>query len=209
MKKAFIIVFALLATVARADERSGKALGAMSAAIRALGAYEMRFTVNAGSEMAPMEGVAVVSGNRYNISLPTGELLGDDKTAYTIDPASKTATLTPVDPKDRSLLSNPARAFDLLDGAFTHRYAGTVKISGRECAEIELTPIDNTLPIRKLSLFVDSGTSLPVALRYAIEGLDAPVTVEIKSIKSLPQADASKFVFDKKRYKGYEVIDLR
>jgi len=209
MKKILIIVLVLLSVAARADESSQRALAAMSAAIKALGTYEMRFTVSAGSEMAPMEGVVVVSGDRYSIALPTGELFGDEKTACRIDPESKTATLMPVDPKDRSILSNPARAFDLLDGTFTHRDAGPAKIFGRNTTEIELIPVDRTLPLKKLMLYIDSGTSLPVAARYGIEGLNATVSVEIKSMKSLPQVDASKFIFDKKRYKGYEIIDLR
>ena len=211
MKRILFTALALLAalTAARADGRSEKTLGAMSAAIKALGSYRMTFSVSAGGEIDPMDGQCTVSGERYNITLPTGTVFGDEKTAAKVDPQMKTVTLTRVDPTDKSLLSNPARAFELLDGTFTHRYVGQAQMSGKDCAQIELTPVDNTLPIKKMTLYIATQGSLPVAVRYNIDGLDSPVTVEIKSVKGLPQVDGSLFAFDKKRWKGYEIIDLR
>lgn len=181
----------------------------MNSALKSLGTYQLSFKVSAAGEMEPMEGSCIVSGNSYNISMTTGELFGDDKNACNVNPAMKTVTLTKVDPRDRSLLSNPARAFELLDGSFTHRYLGQAKINGKECDKIELTPIDNTLPIRKMTLYIAVSGSLPVALRYAIDGLDSPVAIDIKTLRQLSGVDRSKFTFDKKRYRDYEIIDLR
>ncbi|GHV02621.1 hypothetical protein FACS1894159_11510 [Bacteroidia bacterium] len=198
----------LLAVAAHCDERSQKTLGAMSAAVRALGGHELRFTVSAGGEIEPMEGTATVSGASYRVVLPTGELLGDDKYTCSVDQLSQTVTLSPSDPGDRSLLSNPARAFDLLDGAFTHRYVGQATMGGRECSQLSLTPTDAHLPVRRLTLWVD-GQNLPVALRYEIEGLQSPVEITVRSIRPAPQVDRSSLAFDKKRYKNYEIVDLR
>ena len=210
MKRVLLTVLTLLAAwSARADERSAKTLAAMNAAIKALGTYELTFTVSAADEFNPMDGRCIVSGNSYNIWLPTGSLFGDDKSACKVDPSMMTVTLMKPDPRNHNLLSNPAKAFELLDGSFTHKYIGQAKINGKDCDQIELTPSDKTLPISKMTLYIALRGSLPVAVRYTIDGLSSPVAIDIKTMKSLPQVDRSKFTFDKKRYNGYEIIDLR
>ena len=61
----------------------------------------------------------------------------------------------------------------------------------------------------KLTVFLDRPSGLPVELIYYLDNINTDATVEILSIEKMQNSDPALFSFDRKKYRGYEVIDFR
>lgn len=200
----------LTAVVAGADERSSALLDRLSSLIGGYGNYRVEFTVYVlGLAPQQIEGYYLVNGDKYYITVEDREIYCDGKLKYEVSGADREVTLDRVDPADRNILSNPTRAFEFLDGAFTHAYRGEATADGKRCDEVVLHPSDKTLGLSEVTLDVDRATGLPVRLSYRLEGSDAPIGIGIDRIVPGAAADPAVFVFDRSRYKGFEIIDFR
>jgi outer membrane lipoprotein-sorting protein len=206
MKRIAILLLAVTAAgqQARADERSQRALNDMTAAVRALGDYEVVFSVE--MEGTPVAGSYVVSGDKYALRIAGGEMFSDGEDKYTVNHADKTVDISKAN-DGMTVFSNPAKAFDLLSGEFSHALIGEAKRGGVPCNEVKLTARSGEATV--IYIYISREGSRPVAIGYLPEEGDEAVWVNIRSIASVKQVDQTRFRFDKKRYADYEVVDFR
>ncbi len=209
MKKILFISLILLCTAAHADERSKALLTKMGAAIRGWKQYQVEFTLHAGEASKPIPGNFKVSGQKYYLSVEDREVYCDGTIKYEVNRTDKEVTVDQVDPKDKSILANPTRAFDFSDDVFTHSYGGQTTFGGKKCDVVILRARSADDPILEIKLMLDAASGLPAAVSYRMENVSEPVQIDVTSIKPAEVLPESQFRFDRSKYKGYEVIDFR
>ena len=211
MKKCVLMsLLWLTALCVNADERSSALLNRLSSRIEGYGNYRVEFTVYIpGLQPQQIEGYYLVNGDKYYISVEDSEVYCDGKVKYEVNRADREVTIDAVNPAERNILSNPTRAFEFLDGSFTHSVQGEVSVGEKRCDRILLSPVDKTLGLSQVTLDVDRETGLPVRLSYRLEGASAPISIGIDRIVPHAAADPASFVFNRSKYKGFEMIDFR
>ncbi len=208
MKKLLVVLLvSLSAVVARADARSSELLARLQQTLKSYKGYEVAFSGYAFG-LDAVAGRCVVSGDKYYLSLMGVEVFSDGKLKYEVYPQTREVHINKVDPKDRDISSNPAKAFDYLDGFFTHSYLGTETYRGVKCEAVELRPT-KTAFYKALKLYIDSSTGLPAGVVYNNEISAESIDVKITKLAELKTVDPGVFAFDKSKYKDYDVIDFR
>lgn len=205
-----VCVLWLAALCANADERSSALLNKLSSLIGGYGNYRVEFTVYI-PDLQPqqIEGYYLVNDDKYYISVEESEVYCDGKIKYEVNRADREVTIDAVNPAERNILSNPTRAFEFLDGSFTHSAQGEVLVEEKRCDRILLRPVDKALGLSEVTLDVDRQSGLPVRLAYRLEGSSAPISIGIDRIVPHAAADPSVFAFNRSKYKGFEMIDFR
>lgn len=186
----------LLPSFAAAQERAQTLLQRMTAAFRAMPAYEVRFAVSAGGPQ--VDGRFAVEDDRYYIELSDAEVFGTDDVRYEVDHRRREVTAAPVERTSQNLLSDPVHAFDFV----AEQYAATLVGEADGSARVRLQP--QQAREAAILLTIDTATALPTAIRY--EAGEEAVTVVIRSVGRLADGVRS---FDRKAFADYEWIDFR
>lgn len=205
MKKFIAFIFTLLcaANVCAQSDDSAKALiGRLSEKIRAMENYEVEFNVKSGDQT--IKGYYAVSGEKYYISIGDAEVYCDGGARYEVNPQNKEVTVDAVDTKSHNILTNPTRAFDFIDGAFTFATVGTAD----GATTVKLTSTAENAALGTIFVTIDNATAQPRSLTYDVDG--DQIVVEIASLDEMVgMVDISMFTFDKGNYRGYEIVDFR
>ena len=106
----------------QADNRPQAVLKQLTAALGALEGYSVVFEVHTDGDVVP--GYYEVSGDNYYMHVNGQEVYGDAEFRYEIDPDRKEVVIDRVDLAARSLLNNPTRAFDFIDGEYAATATG-------------------------------------------------------------------------------------
>lgn len=86
--------------------------------------------------------------------------------------------------------------------------AATVKSSIKGTYAVRLTPVSSHSPIARATMYIKASDWQPVRLDILDRG-GTLTTIVITGIKTGVAIPDSKFVFDKKKHPGVEIIDLR
>ncbi len=211
MKKIILCVAAIVVNVsAFADERSQALLSALHEKVASWGDYRVEFTVSVDGQT--LAGSYEVSGESYHVATPDIEVFCDGATKWEVNLLDGEVAIDRVDPADRTVMGNPTRLFDFMDGSYTHRYVGAALIGGVNCQRIELTetePADGSGAPQKIDVFLSAQTGLPLRVGYTIGFMSAEATVDVVRVTPNVALDRALFGYDPKRYAGYEIIDFR
>lgn len=208
MKRLLLLLLILCnGTLLMGDERSDALLKKVADQIQSLGDYRVSFRTTVDGES--IEGEYYVSGEKYCIQATGLEVICDGSAKYEISTTNREVVIDPIDPEDRTILGNPTRIFDFLDGSYTHTYVGDETVKGERMHRIELQRARPDQQTEKLTVFLDRTSGLPVELIYYLDNINTDATVEILSIEKMQNSDPALFSFDRKKYRDYEVIDFR
>jgi hypothetical protein len=219
MKKIILLLAAIsLSVSAFADEKSSALLTALSGKVASWGDYRVEFTVSIGSE--PLSGSYEVSGRSYHLVTPDIELFCDGTTRWEVNRLDREVAIDRVDPADRTVLGNPTRLFDFMDGSYTHRYIGAALINGVSCERIELKETalmggsstnasGGAGSGQTIDVYLSTATGLPVRVGYTIGLMSTEAAIDVVRITPRITLDRAAFGYDPKRYAGYEIIDFR
>ncbi|MDR0908031.1 MAG: hypothetical protein LBM63_05455 [Rikenellaceae bacterium] len=205
MRKTILIFSALLTCLgALADTKSDELLRSLQNKVEALGSYRAVFRVTVDGQS--LEGTYEVSGNSYHIATPDVEMLCDGQTRWEVNLLDREVLIDEINPADRTILGNPTRMFDFLDGSYAHSYKGRATLKTGEADRIEL--IQNAGNEQdKLTVYLNVSSRLPARIVYRLGSLNTDATVDIESIE--PVRLPEPYEFEPSRYEGFEVIDFR
>jgi outer membrane lipoprotein-sorting protein len=207
MRKTIFILTSLLTCLgALADTKSDELLRALQSRVEALGDYRATFKVTVDGQS--MDGTYQVSANSYHIATPDVEVFCDGQTRWEVNMLDEEVLIDTIDPADRTILGNPTRMFDFLDGSYTHTYVGRATLKNGEAARIELTG-NAGAEQDKLTVYLNVASHLPARIVYRLSNLNTDAVVEIESITAVKTPDQRAFVFEQSRYEGFEIIDFR
>lgn len=189
-----------------ADTKSDQLLRALQNKVGTFGDYRVAFRVTVDGQS--MEGTYDVSGNAYRIHTDDVEVFCDGNTRWEVNTLDEEVLIDRIDPDDRTILGNPTRMFDFLDGSYAHSYIGKATLKDGPADKIELTEtIDGEED--KLAVYLNSATGLPSRISYFLDNLNTDAVVDIESIQPRVTLDRGHFGFDPARYEGFEMIDFR
>ncbi|UOQ70633.1 LolA family protein [Hymenobacter cellulosilyticus] len=214
MKKVLALL-ALSVTMAHAasaqqDPKAGKILDQMSAKYQAMKAFKANFTQTLENDAAKVKenltGDITVSGQKFRIKLNGQEIINNGQTMWTYMKAENEVNISDFDPDEQEV--SPTQIFTLYKKGYKYTYVQETKEAGEACDVIELSPENKDNPVFKVRLTV-SKVDKSVKSWKMFKKNGNRYTYTIRKFQPNPPIDATTFNFDKTKYKGVKVIDLR
>jgi outer membrane lipoprotein carrier protein len=197
----------------QSDPAAKKVLDAVSAKFKTFKAVQAAFTLrnedSKGGLLGTKKGTVSMKGSRYRISVAgTGqEIFCDGTNIWTYDKSANEVTITKPDPS-ASTISMQKLFTNFYDKDFLYKLNGDKTIDKKVLQEIEMTPVDKTKPFHKVYLLVDKKSNTI----YSTRVLDKSGNVVVYTVNTMSgnaNLPDNLFVFDKNKYPGVEVVDLR
>lgn len=213
MKKLILILslaFAMtIPAFAQKEKRAQTILDAMSKKYKALKSYQAAFTFASagGGAKESYKGDLTVKNEKFRLLLGGQEVFTDGKTMSTYIKESNELNVQDYDASANNEL-NPTQIYSIYKRGFDYRFLKEQKQGGRTLEVIELTSNRPKSAIKTVQIAVDK---LDKSVRnWLITNRDGKQT-SYTITKFTPNVNASDamFVFDKSKYPGVEVVDLR
>ncbi|UOQ51385.1 LolA family protein [Hymenobacter cellulosivorans] len=198
------------AASAQQDPKAGKILDQMSAKYQAMKAFKANFTQTLENDAAKVKenltGDITVSGQKFRIKLNGQEIINNGQTMWTYMKAENEVNISDFDPDEQEV--SPTQIFTLYKKGYKYSYVQETKEAGEACDVIELSPENKDNPVFKVRLTV-SKVDKSVKNWKMFKKNGNRYTYTIRKFQPNPPIDATTFNFDKTKYKGVKVIDLR
>lgn len=147
-----------------------------------------------------------IRGDKYKLILANQEVISDGKTVWTYLKEVNEVQIN--DPSSQSGSITPNNIFTLYEKGFGSKYTGVKTIGGKLYQFIELVPEDTKKPFFKVQIQINkSEKQITSAKIFQKNGTYLIYTVEKFKPNSITSDDI--FVFDKSKFPGVEIIDLR
>lgn len=151
-------------------------------------------------------GNITVKGEKYRLSLKGQEVISDGKTSWTYLKESNEVQINEVVEKSDAI--SPTNIFTIYEKGFSTRYIGEKTIENVVYQQIELVPDDSKKPYFKIQLNINKQEKI-ISTAKVLEKNGNQFTYSIDKFKMNPDAPDNLFTFDKTKYPGVEVVDLR
>ena len=193
------------------DPEAKKVLDAVSAKFKTFKSVQANFTFknedSKGTLLGTKKGTVFMKGSKYRVTIDGQEIFCDGSTIWTYDKSTNEVTITKLDPGAGGI--TPQKLFtNFYDKDFLSKLNGEKTNNKKLVQEIEMTPVDKTRTFHKVYLLIDKNNKTI----YSTRVLDKAGTVFTYTVNTMNTkvnlADAV-FMFDKAKYPGVEVIDLR
>jgi outer membrane lipoprotein carrier protein len=186
-------------------------LDAVSAKFKSFKAPQANFTYTienaAGKALSTQKGTVVMKGNRYHVSLGGQEIYSDGSTVWTYDKGSNEVTVTRLDGGANAV--TPQKLFsNFYDKDFLYKLNGTSQKGGKTVQEIEMTPVEKSRPFHKVYVLVDKASKTLYSTKV-LEKNGNRYTYTVTNLNPNAAVTDASFVFDKSKFPGVDVVDLR
>ena len=148
-----------------------------------------------------------MKGNKFKVSMDGMEIFSDGKTVWNYDKSANEVTVNNVNEGGNSM--TPQKIFtNFYDKDFYYKLNGTKKEGSKTLSEIELTPTDKTRPYHKVYVLVDKATNTIYSAKF-LEKSGGRYSYTVNTLKASSGVADTEFAFNKSKYPGVEVVDLR
>jgi outer membrane lipoprotein-sorting protein len=216
MKNLYSIGLALffgLAVSAQAknDPEAKAILDAVSAKFKTFTTVNAGFSYKvenaSGKALSTQNGTILMKGTKYKVNFSGQEIFCNGTTVWNYDKSSNEVTISNLD--GSSGLITPQKLFtNFYDKDFLYILNGEKQVAGKTIQEIEMTPVDKSKAYHKVYVQVDKAAKTIYSTKVLENGGNRYIYTVTSMKTNGAIADAS-FVFDKSKYPGVEVIDLR
>lgn len=221
MKKLFIFFvltsFTLLATAqtgtnpTKSDPDAKRILDAVSAKFKTFASPQASFTYQVenaqGKALSTKKGTVSMKGNKFKVSMDGLEIFSDGKTVWNYDKSANEVTVNNLNESGNGM--TPQKVFtNFYDKDFFYKLNGAKTVGGKSVQEIELTPTDKTRPYYKVYVLVDKAANTIYSARF-LEKSGGRYSYTVTNLKPSASVPDTEFVFNKSKYPGVEVVDLR
>lgn len=193
------------------DPEAKKILDAVSAKFKTYASPQASFTYKventAGKALSTKKGTVVMKGSKFRVSMDGMEIFSDGKTIWNYDKSANEVTVNNVNEGGTAM--TPQKIFtNFYDKDFYYKLNGVKTEGGKTLSEIELTPMDKTRPYHKVYVLVDKATNTIYSAKF-LEKSGGRYSYTVNSLKATSTAADAEFIFNKSKYPGVEVVDLR
>lgn len=216
MKKLYLaIAFVSTGFVAMAqttnDPEAKKVLDAVSAKFKTFTSVKAGFSYkvenSAGKALSTKSGTILMKGTKYKVTFGEQEIFCDGKTVWNYDKTANEVTISNLDASGGTI--TPQKLFtNFYDKDFLYKMNGEKKVGTKTIQEIEMTPTDKSKAFHKVYVMVDK-TAKTLYSTKVLENSGSKYTYTISSMSTNTAMQDNQFVFDKTKYPGVEVVDLR
>ena len=195
----------------QSDPEAKKLLDAVSAKFKTYASPQASFTYKVenaqGKALSTKKGTVTMKGNKFRVSMDGMEIFSDGKTVWNYDKSANEVTVNNVNEGGGGM--NPQKMFtNFYDKDFFYKLNGTKKEGGKTLSEIELTPTDKTRPYHKVYVLVDKASNSIYSAKF-LEKSGGRYSYTVNSLKGTSAVADTEFAFNKAKYPGVEVVDLR
>ncbi|MBL0097191.1 MAG: outer membrane lipoprotein carrier protein LolA [Bacteroidetes bacterium] len=151
-------------------------------------------------------GTILLSGTRFNFVMSDQTVMSDGTTTWTYLKESNEVQISEAKTTEGAI--SPTTIFTMYEKGFKSKYLGEKTSAGKQVQQIELTPEDSKKNYFKIILNIDK-TAKYVSEARIFEKNGGILTYSI--VKFTPNAVVTNenFSFNKAKYPGVEVVDLR
>jgi outer membrane lipoprotein carrier protein len=211
MKKIFTLAVAAQTNPTKSDPEAKKILDAVSAKFKTFASPQASFTYQVenaqGKALSTKRGTVVMKGNKFKVSMDGMEIFSDGKTVWNYDKSANEVTVNNLAESGSGM--TPQKVFtNFYDKDFFYKLNGTKKAGSKTLQEIELTPTDKTRPYHKVYVLVDKAANTISSAKF-LEKSGGRYSYIVNGIKPNAAIADAEFVFNKSKYPGVEVVDLR
>ncbi|MDX5349045.1 MAG: outer membrane lipoprotein carrier protein LolA [Hymenobacteraceae bacterium] len=211
MSLLLLFVFAAFQfAVAQKDPKAGKILDEMSNKYQNMKAYKANFSQTLENQSAgikeTMEGELTVMGEKFRLKMAGQEIINNGKTIWTYMKDANEVNISEYEPDEEEI--SPSQIYNMYKKGYKYAYVEQKKEGGSVYDVIELSPEDRSNSIFKVRLMIDSKDKTLKSWKMFKDNGNR-YTYNIKNFTPNPPVTANDFTFDKTRYKGVKVIDLR
>jgi outer membrane lipoprotein carrier protein len=193
------------------DPAAKKILDGVSSKFKTYKAPQASFTYKVenaqGKALSTKKGTVIMKSNKYKVKMDGMEIISDGKTVWNYDKAANEVTVNNVDASG-SAMTPQKLLTNFYDKDFYYKFNGEKKEGSKQLQEIELTPTDKTRPFHKVYLMVDKGSNSIYSAKF-LEKSGGRYSYTITNLKGTVTVSDKDFTFDKTKYPGVEVVDLR
>lgn len=214
MKSLVSIVILLLATgssgYSQNDPKATEILKSVSAKYKSYSTIKATFSLNRLDQKTrkneKFEGAITLNGSKYTFSLADQQVISDGKTNWTYLKEANEVQVSDQVPSEGAI--TPSNIFTLYEKGFKTKFLGEQVQAGIPSQLIELTPEDNKKAFFKIVLTIDKNAKY-VREAKIFEKSGAITTYSILKFTPNVTLPADQFSFNKEKYPGAEIVDLR
>ncbi len=213
MKKILSIAIAALMlaaqpVMAQTDAKAKTILEGVSKKINSLKTLKANFALTlAGKTKDTKKGSFSMKGQKYRVTLDRQEIICDGKTVWTYMKDANEVQVSTYNASEQTL--SPAKLFtNFYDKEYAYKHTGTRKVGTKLCDIVEMTPVAKGKQFSKVELAIDPKTNTIVG-GNVWEKNGNKYEYAISNFTPNPPMTDANFVFDKAKYPGVEVVDLR
>ena len=216
MKKlAFAVVFLLMATglAAQQDPKAKEILDKLSVTTKSYKNFQIDFSFTLENKKNNVnqtnEGQVTLKGKSYRLHMPvfSMEVFCDGTTSWSYLTEAKECNIANVE-EDMDGTLNPANIFTIYEKGFTFTYVAEENLTGKTVQVIDLFPVDKTKEFVRVRLYVDKAKS-QIAKAQTFNKDGNTYTLVLKTMKTNIELKDDYFKFDKSKYPGVEINDMR
>ena len=214
MKSRIIALFLLISPMisfAQQDAKAQEILKSVSTKFKSFKSYKANFSIvienTRDKSKEVQKGTIYIKGNKYRLEIAGQDVICDGKTRWTYVKDANEVQID-VQKTDEGTIS-PTNIFTIYEKGWQSKYTGDAKEKTSTVAQIELVPSEgknkNIFKI-KLSINKNEKTISSAKMMDKNGGIQ---TINVEKISPDGAADDNIFVFNKAKYPGAEIIDLR
>jgi outer membrane lipoprotein-sorting protein len=216
MKKLFLVVTLLACATLGFSQQDAKAkeiLEKVTKTTQSLASLDAKFSFEMNNKAQNIQdkssGSIILKGKKYKLNIPQMglQVTCDGKTIWTYMVNSNEVTIANLDESTDELM-DPAKIFTIYERGFNYKFIGESVDGGIPIYNIDLTPQKPSGDIQKIKIMIDKQKML---IRGAnMVGKDGNnYIVSVSQFKTDGVYNDSDFVFDSKKFKGIEIVDMR
>jgi outer membrane lipoprotein-sorting protein len=218
MKNLFSILFTLIglqlmAQQAPSPEKAKKILDEVSAKTKSYSTINASFSYSLENKASKVNekqsGTLVLKGQKFKLSLANQEVISDGKTVWVYMKESNEVQIKTVEDFNSESDINPTKIFTVYEQGFKFDYVKEATTNGKTLATVDLLPLDpKKKNYSRVRLEIDKTTKQIVSTKSF--GKDGNVyTLNVSKFATNANFEDKQFTFDKAKFPGVEVVDLR
>jgi len=216
MKRLFLItILSVFTTVvfAQQDAKAKEILEKVTKTTQSLASLEAKFTFEMNNTAEKIQeksaGTIILKNKKYKLNIPQMglQITCDGKTIWTYMVKSNEVSIANLDEETDDLM-DPSKIFTIYERGFNYKYVSETVEGGIAVYNIDLTPQKAGGDIQKIKIMIDKQKML---IRGAdMTGKDGnKYNVLVSELKTDGVYKDADFVFDPKKYKDIEIVDMR
>ncbi len=216
MKRLFLISILSVFTLAGFAQQDAKAKGILEKVTKttqSLASLEAKFTFEMNNTAEKIQeksaGTIILKNKKYKLNIPQMglQITCDGKTIWTYMVKSNEVSIANLDEETDDLM-DPSKIFTIYERGFNYKFVSETVEGGVPVYNIDLTPQKAGGDIQKIKIMIDRQKML---IRGAdMTGKDGnKYNVLVSELKTDGVYKDTDFVFDPKKYKDIEIVDMR
>jgi outer membrane lipoprotein carrier protein len=215
MKKILVLTANLLImsslVMAQKDKKATAILDEMSKKYQTMKSFSAAFTYGVEGANAKLtesyKGDVTVKGAKFKLKMAGQEVFANGKDMYSYVKETNECSVTGFDPNEMDALS-PTKIYSIYKKGYKYVFLEEVKEGSQFYEVVELSPEDKSSKVAKVQIKVNKNDKSVKSWKVWDKSGKRTVFRVDKFMPNSP-ADDQLFTFDKKKYPGVEVVDLR